>query len=218
MLELSAGVSFRKQISDLLHLKRSFERDREVELPAKEKHAVCIGIFFGNRLNLVAEIQNRFDLAGQRFKRFNDATPIRSGKISHPAKEQSEKRKDDKLRRKRFGSGDSDFRTRVHVDSSVALAGDRARDIVTNSQSPKAFPTAFTQRPECTRGFTALADGEDQCLGSHRCISMTELTGVFDFGGNVRKSLDQVFADPAGMKRRAATGKNDAADIAELGR
>src|SRR4029077_18522085 len=97
MLELGTGVPFRKQIRYLLHLQRAFKRDGEVELPAKEKDAVCIGIFFGNRLNLVAEIQNRFDLAGQRFKRFNHAASIRCGKISHPTKEQPKERKNDKL-------------------------------------------------------------------------------------------------------------------------
>src|SRR3984893_8447590 len=176
MLELSAGVPFRKQIRDLLHLKRTFERNREVELPAKKKHAVCIGIFFGNRLNLVAEIQNRFHLGGQRFKRFNHAAPIRSGKITHPAKEQPKECENDKLRRKRFCSRDADFRTGVHINSSIALPGNRARDVVTNSQSAKAFAPAFAQGSECIRGFAALADRKDQRLRSHWRITMTKLT------------------------------------------
>src|ERR1700730_2867277 len=218
MLELSAGVPFRKQIRDLLQLKGPFKRDREVELPAKEKHAVCIGIFFGNRLNLVAEIQNRFHLGWQRFKRFNHAAPIRSGKISHPAKKQPKQGKNDKLRRKRFRRRDADFRTGVHVNSPVALARNRARDIVTNSQSPKAFAPAFAQGSECIRGFAALADRKDQRLRSHWCIAMTKLTRVFDFGWNISKSLDQIFTDNAGMKRGATTCKDDTADIAKLGR
>src|SRR5207247_4835131 len=88
----------------------------------------------------------------------------------------------------------------------------------TNSQSSKAFPTAFTQRSECIRGFAALADRKDQCLRSYRCITMAKLTRVFDLGWDVRKSLDQIFTDNAGMKRSATTCKDDTADIAKLGR
>src|SRR5947209_17402243 len=47
---------------------------------------------------------------------------------------------------------------------------------------------------------------------------MTKLTRVFDFGWNVRKSLDQIFTDNAGMKRGATACKDDTADIAKLGR
>src|SRR5260370_37152284 len=109
MLELSAGMPFGKKVGDLLHFERAFERHGEVELPAEEKHAVRIDIFFCNFLNLIAQFQNRFDLAGQRFERFNHATPISSGKISHPSKQQSEERQNGKLRRERFRSCDADF-------------------------------------------------------------------------------------------------------------
>jgi hypothetical protein len=47
---------------------------------------------------------------------------------------------------------------------------------------------------------------------------MAELTRVFDLGWNARKLLDQIFTDPAGMKRRATACKDDTADIAKLGR
>src|SRR5262249_34124349 len=69
---------------------------------------------------------------------------------------------------------------------------------------------------ECIRSLAALADGEDQRFRSHRRVTMTELARVFDFGRNTGKSLDQIFADSPGVKRRAATGKNDATDIANL--
>ncbi len=215
MLELSAGMPFGKKVGDLLHFERAFERDGEVELPAEEKHAVCIDIFFGNCLNLIAQFQNRFDLAGQRFERFNHAASISRGKISHPSKEQSEERQNGKLRRKRFRSCDADLRPGVHVNSPIAFASDCARDVVTNSQCAKTFAPAFTQRAERIRGFAALADGENQRLRSHRRIAMAKLARVFDFCWNVGKSLDQIFADPAGMKRRATAGKNDTADIAQ---
>src|SRR6266511_1154903 len=156
-------MSFGKQVSDLFHLERSFER-------------------------------------------FNHSAPIGSGEISHPTKEQSEERKNDELRRKRFGGRNTDFGSGVHVNSAVALTRDRARDVVTDSQSAKAFALAFAQCAQCIRGFTALADGEHKCLRSHGRIAMAELAGVFDFGWNARKSLNQIFTDSAGMKCRAAAG------------
>src|SRR5204862_1034838 len=94
----------------------------------------------------------------------------------------------------------------------------RACDVVTNSQSAKAFAPTFAQGSECIRGFAALTDSEDQRLRDHRCITMTKLARVFDFGWNIRKSLDQIFTDNAGMKRGAAACKDDTANIAKLGR
>src|SRR2546430_13076570 len=47
---------------------------------------------------------------------------------------------------------------------------------------------------------------------------MTELARVIDFGRDVRHSLNQVFADSAGMQGRAAAGENDASYIAQFRR
>src|SRR5207249_7181111 len=115
-------------------------------------------------------------------------------------------------------SCDADFRSGVLVDSPVALPGDRACDVVTNSQGAKPFASAFTQSTKCVRGFPTLADGEHKCLGSHRRVTMTKLTGVFDFGWNAGQPLDQIFTDPSGMKRRATAHKNNTAHVAKLGR
>src|SRR5262245_35317734 len=102
MLELSARVPFGKEIGDLLHLESAFERDGEVELASKEQKPVCVGIFFSNCLNLIVEIQNRFDLFRQCFQCFNHPAAFSRGKIAHPSEEQSEKRENYKLRGKRF--------------------------------------------------------------------------------------------------------------------
>ena len=122
------------------------------------------------------------------------------------------------LRRERFRCRHADLRSGVHVNSAVALARDRAGDVVANSQCAKAFAPAFTQRAERVRCFAALADGEDQRLGRHRRIAMAKLARVFDFGRDVGESLDQIFADHAGMQRRAAAGEDDASDVAQFGR
>ena len=122
------------------------------------------------------------------------------------------------LRRERFRGRDADLRPGVHVNAPVAFARDCARDVIANSQCAKTFAPAFTQRAERIRGFAALADGENQRLRSHRRVAMAKLARVFDFCWKVGKSLDQIFADPAGVKRRAAARKNDTADVAQLGR
>ena len=44
MLELGARMAFGEEIGDLFHFERAFERDREIELPAEEKHAVRVDI------------------------------------------------------------------------------------------------------------------------------------------------------------------------------
>jgi hypothetical protein len=43
---------------------------------------------------------------------------------------------------------------------------------------------------------------------------MTKLTRKFDFGGNIRQPLDQIFPHLAGMQSSAATGENNATNVA----
>src|SRR6266542_6460773 len=124
MLELGARMTFGKKISDLLHFESAFERDGEVELAPKEQKPVRIGIFFGNRLDLIVEIQNGFDLLRQCFQCFNYTASLSRGKIAHPAEEQPEKRDNDKLRCERFGGCHPDLRPCMHINASVALARD----------------------------------------------------------------------------------------------
>src|SRR5438045_2235846 len=115
-----------KEVCDLLHLESPFERDGRVELASKEQKAVCVGIFFGNRLNLIVEIQNGFDLFRQCRQCFNYTASFCCGKVAHPPEEQPEQRENDKLRRERFGGRHADFRSCVHVNPAVALARNRA--------------------------------------------------------------------------------------------
>src|SRR6266446_6199449 len=128
--------------------------------------------------------------------------------IELATEEQPEKSEDNKLRGKRFRGRHADLRSGVHVNTTVAFARDRARDVVTNSQGAKTFALAFAQRTQRVRSFAALADGEDQRLRSHRRIAMAKLAGVIDLGRDVRQPLDQIFADSARMQRRAATREN----------
>src|SRR5262245_39388409 len=105
----------------------------------------------------------------------------------------------------------------MHVNAPVALARDRACNVVTNSQCAKTLAPAFSQCAQRICGFTTLADGEDKRLRSHWRVSMAKLTREFDFGGNAGEPLDQILTDPPGMERRTTAHKNDAADIAKLG-
>src|SRR4029453_10051234 len=102
----------------------------------------------------------------------------------------------------------------MHINATVAFTCDRARNVVTDSQCAKTFAPAFTQCAECVCGFPALADGEYECLGRHRRVAMTKLAREFDFGGNIRESLDKIFPRHPGMQSGAATGENNAPDVA----
>ena len=152
--------------------------------------------FFAIVFNLIAQFQNGLDLLGQSFQRFDDPASFRGGKISHPSEKQTHERENDQLRSKRFRGRDPDLRSGVHINATVAFARDRARDIVADSQCAKTFAPAFTQCAERVRSFAALADGEHERLWRHRRIAMAKLTREFDFGGNIRQPLDQIFADP----------------------
>src|SRR6478736_827926 len=55
VLQFSARMTLCKEISDLFHFQSAFESDRIIELPAKEKKAVHVRIFSGNRLDFVVQ-------------------------------------------------------------------------------------------------------------------------------------------------------------------
>src|SRR5215467_8267020 len=181
MLELGAGVPLSKQICNLLHFEGTFERDWKVELATEEKQSGNIGIFFSDLLDLIAQFQNRLDLRGQRFQCLNDPAPFGGGKGAHTSEEEANERKYDNLRRERFRRCDADLRASMHVNASVVLPRDCARNVVADSKSSEAFTSAFAERAERVRGFAALADSENQRLAGQRRVPMTELTRVFDF-------------------------------------
>src|SRR5438093_10422400 len=93
----------------------------------------------------------------------------------------------------------------MHVNTTVTLARDRARDVVTNSQRPKTFAPTFPECPECICSFAALADGKNQSPRRHRRVAMAKLARIFDFGGNIRQTIVLIFPYPAGMVIGGAT-------------
>src|SRR6058998_168841 len=90
----------------------------------------------------------------------------------------------------RFRGRDANLGPGMHVNTTVTLARDRARDVVTNSQRPKTFAPTFPECPECICSFAALADGKNQSPRRHRRVAMAKLARIFDFGGNIRQPLD----------------------------
>ena len=106
----------------------------------------------------------------------------------------------------------------MHVNAAIALARDRAGDIVANPKRAITFAATFVQGAERIGSFTALTDGEHQGVARHRGVAMSKFARVFDFGGDVGELLDQVFADHPSMKRCPAASQHNAADIAQLGR
>jgi hypothetical protein len=46
VLEFRARMAFGEKIGDLFHFERTFESNREIELPAEKQHSVRIAYFF----------------------------------------------------------------------------------------------------------------------------------------------------------------------------
>src|SRR2546423_9161154 len=110
--------------------------------------------------------------------------------MPHAAEEQSNRRQDRDLGSKRFSRGDADLRAGMHVDATIALACNRAGDIVANAKSAIAFPPAFAKSAERVRGLAALADGEHDRVARHRGIAMAEFAGELHLGRNLGELLD----------------------------
>ena len=115
-----------------------------------------------------------------------------------------------------FGGRNADLRPGMHVHPAVAFTGDGAGDIITNAQRPVAFALAFAHGSECIRRFAALADGKNDGVFVHRHVAVAKFTGKFDLGGKVCQAFQDVFADHRGVARGAATGEDDALDIAQF--
>ena len=99
------------------------------------------------------------------------------------------------LRSERFRRRDADLRPGMHVNAAVALARDRAGDVVANAERAITFAPAFAQRAERVGGFSALTDGENERVARHRCVAMTKLAGVFHFSRNLASCSIKIFAD-----------------------
>ena len=92
-------MAFGVKVSDFLHFKGAFERDREIELPTQKKHAGHIDVFFRDRSGLIAQLQYFLDLVRQRVQRFNHSTSFGRGEVAHSAKEEPDQRQNHQLRR-----------------------------------------------------------------------------------------------------------------------
>src|SRR5438132_13603450 len=103
----------------------------------------------------------------------------------------------------------------MHVNAAIALARDRAGDIVANPKRAITFAATFVQGAERIGSFTALTDGEHQGVARHRGVAMSKFARVFDFGGGGGELLDQVFAYHASMKRCPAASLHNQADTAQ---
>src|ERR1700730_2872708 len=90
VFELSAGMPLREEIGDLFHFERAFHGDREIELAAKEEHPVNVRVFFCDRLDRVAQLENLLNLFGQCFQRFDDSAAFDRGKVSHSSEQQTD--------------------------------------------------------------------------------------------------------------------------------
>src|SRR5882757_2088616 len=154
-------MAFGEKIRNLLHLERAFESNREIELPAKKQETVRIHIPARDFLDLIIQLQDRFNLFGQRLQRFDHARALRRREISHAPEEQSEKREDRELRRKRLRGRHTNLRPRMHVNAAVAFTRDRTRNVVANAKGAETFAPALAQCAERVCSFAALANGED---------------------------------------------------------
>ena len=146
---------------------------------------------------MIAQLQRRFDLVGQRFECVDDARSLRRREMAHSAQQQSDQCQDGHLRGERFRRGDADLRSGVHVNAAVAFARDRAGDVVADAERAKSFALAFAQGAQRVGGLAALADGENERVAAHRRVAMAKLAGVFHFHRNVRELFDEIFARPS---------------------
>ena len=59
-------MAFGEKVRNLLHLERAFESNREIELPAEKQETIRVHVSTGDFLDLIAQLQHRFNLFGQR--------------------------------------------------------------------------------------------------------------------------------------------------------
>src|SRR4029077_11917852 len=135
-----------------------------------------------------------------------------------PAKQKREKSQNHYLGGKALGRCDTYLWTRMHIDAAITLTGNRTANAVTNSKGSIPFAFALAQGRQSIDCFTTLAYGEDQCVFGHRYVPVAKFARELHFGRDMRKILKQALADPARVKRGAASAENYALDVAQFTR
>ena len=216
VLHFGGGIAFGVDVTDFLEFQGAFHGHRVVEVAAQVQEVVRVHVLVRDTRNLVRKLERLFHKLGQVLHRLHD---VGARFKTEPALATQQKRnhgENGHLRGERLGARHADFRARMQVHAAIARAGDGRTHAVTDGKRGRSLLLGFLEGGQRVGGFARLANREDQRARLDDGVPVAELRSVFDFHGHAREVFDHVFADHAGIVARAASGDDDAVDVAEF--
>ena len=85
VFHFGGGVAFGVDVGNFLEFEGAFEGDGEHELATKEEAIFVMGVFFGNRLDLLVLFEDLAHLIGEGFEGFNDFSAVGEAEVAEAA-------------------------------------------------------------------------------------------------------------------------------------
>src|SRR5262249_26301683 len=167
--------------------------------------------------NLTFEFQGLFDPIRQMHQVGEEFLRLRLAQASPPpAQRDSQEVERRQLSRKSFGACHADLGSRVSVETSIGLSGNRRVNHVADGYHFGFLEPRYFNRRQSVRRFTGLTDHEQNRARVHQRGAISELRTVVDFRRDLRDFFDHEFAHQAGMPRSPTSDEMNALDLARL--
>ncbi len=114
------------------------------------------------------------------------------------------KQKSGELSGKSFRGSHANFRPGVRVDGAIGFASEHRANHVADGENFRAFLARFAFGGKSVRGFTRLADGDDQAVLVDDGVAVAILAAVVHFHWDVREPLDHELARESRVPTGAA--------------
>ena len=200
VLHLRGRHAFRVDVADLLELERAFHRHGVVHTTPEEEPVLPTDESRRRVSNRITLLENAFDLVWNRRHLIEKRGDLILREKASSTDERREKRIHHHLAHEGLGTGDADLGSDSQIDTGVGLAGDRGSDDVHHAQTHGPLLTSFLHGRQRVGGLAGLTDRDDHGPLFDDRISIAELAGELDVGGNLRKILHEVLADHRGVQ------------------
>src|SRR3989442_10416083 len=217
VLHLRRGIALRVDITDLLELEGTLQRDREVHAASQIQRVGRIGELLRQDTHLRLQLQRAGHERGQlsqatrQLLAFLERQPVLVAQVEP---EQPERRD---LRRERLGRGDADFGAGVQIDAAVRLARNGAAYDVYKPDHARPRGARRAHRLERVGRLARLRNRDGQGPGLRELPAVAVLRGVLDGYRDLTQRLDDVPSHQTGVPGRAARYDRDATDRRAVG-
>ena len=199
-------------VADFLHLEAAFHADSIVDAAADEEDILCVAELRGEPLEPLLVVDDALYLFGQG-RDLGEQTLLFAfvNQAARFAEADGEQVDTDQLGRVSLGRRNRNLRSRIGVEHKVRLAGNDGADHIDNREGLQALLFGLAHRRERIRGFTRLADYDDQVVRVDNRVAVAVFRGELNADRELCEILYHILRRSANMVSRAAADNRDAA-------